>query len=170
MNLGQYLEGGAAIVPLQAMDPVYVDFALPQEEVRRLRVGVPVDVSADSASNLPVEAGSLAGGRGDERPGPGDVPNPDGKLRPGMFVEVHLHVGSSGPVVASPRPRSRTRRTATRSSSSARRRGRTGRATPSAAALREARHGARDLASVVSGLKPGETVVTSGVFKLGSAP
>ena len=42
VNLGQYLSGGDPVVPLQLIDPIYVDFAVPQQEVSRLRVGTEV--------------------------------------------------------------------------------------------------------------------------------
>ena len=39
VNLGQYLNGGDPIVPLQSLDPIYVNFSVPQQEVGALRVG-----------------------------------------------------------------------------------------------------------------------------------
>src|SRR6267143_4688736 len=48
VNLGQYLEGGAAVVPLQSMDPVYVNFDVPQQDVASLKLGDEVRVSQDS--------------------------------------------------------------------------------------------------------------------------
>ncbi|HET8645829.1 MAG TPA: efflux RND transporter periplasmic adaptor subunit, partial [Vicinamibacteria bacterium] len=47
VNLGQYLNGGDPVVPLQSLDPVYVNFDVPQQEVPRLRVGGRVEVSAE---------------------------------------------------------------------------------------------------------------------------
>src|SRR5437773_1144768 len=47
VNLGQYLNGGDPVVPLQSMDPVYVNFALPQQDVSSLKIGAMVRVSAD---------------------------------------------------------------------------------------------------------------------------
>src|SRR4030095_7035459 len=51
VDKGQYLNGGAPIVPLQSMDPVYVNFSLPQQDVAALEVGAEVRVSADSIAN-----------------------------------------------------------------------------------------------------------------------
>ena len=48
VNLGQYLNPGDAVVPLQSMDPVYVNFSLPQQDVAALRIGAEVNVAADS--------------------------------------------------------------------------------------------------------------------------
>src|SRR6478672_10966120 len=47
VNLGQYLTGGAAVVPLQSLDPIYVNFSVPQQDVGRLRAGVEVRVTAE---------------------------------------------------------------------------------------------------------------------------
>ncbi|HET9212108.1 MAG TPA: efflux RND transporter periplasmic adaptor subunit, partial [Thermoanaerobaculia bacterium] len=43
VNLGQYLAPGAPIVPLQSLRPVFVDFAVPQQQVSRLRPGAAVE-------------------------------------------------------------------------------------------------------------------------------
>lgn len=93
VNLGQFLDNGAAIVTLQSLDPVYVDFALPQQNLSQLGVGMTVRVTTDAfpgqsftgkltAINSEVDAvtrnvrlqATLA--------------NPAGKLRPGMYVNV----------------------------------------------------------------------------------
>src|SRR5580765_3548092 len=37
VNLGQYLAAGDPIVPLQSLDPIYVNFGVPQQEVRQIR-------------------------------------------------------------------------------------------------------------------------------------
>src|SRR6188474_1297509 len=52
VNLGQYLAGGDPVVPLQSMDPVYVNFSLPQQDVAALHVGAAVSVTADSVGGL----------------------------------------------------------------------------------------------------------------------
>src|SRR6185436_6297089 len=40
VNLGQYLEAGAPIVPLQSLDPIYVNFSVPQQDAARLTNGI----------------------------------------------------------------------------------------------------------------------------------
>jgi membrane fusion protein (multidrug efflux system) len=88
VNLGQYLSGGDPIVALQSLDPVYVNFAVPQQNVAQARVGGAVNSVVDDATrNVQVQA-TLA--------------NPRGRLRPGMFVEAEVVVGESRPVVALP--------------------------------------------------------------------
>jgi len=47
-NLGQILREGDPIVTLQSLDPIYVDFTLPQQELARLRAGLPVRVTTDA--------------------------------------------------------------------------------------------------------------------------
>ncbi len=44
VDLGQYLNPGAPIVPLQSLDPIYVEFALPQQHLepgRRQKAALP---------------------------------------------------------------------------------------------------------------------------------
>src|SRR5947207_10898129 len=48
INLGQYLAGGAPIVSLQSLRPVYVNFSVPQQEMGRLIVGSDVEVTPDA--------------------------------------------------------------------------------------------------------------------------
>src|SRR6266581_3044160 len=45
VNLGQYLKGGDPVVPLQSLQPIYVNFTVPQQEVGKTRVGGGVRVS-----------------------------------------------------------------------------------------------------------------------------
>ena len=93
INLGQFLDGGAAIVSLQAVDPVYVDFSLPQQELARLRVGMVVRVTSDAApgqtfigtlSVISPEIDALT--RNVRLRATFD--NRSGRLQPGMYVSV----------------------------------------------------------------------------------
>lgn len=107
VNLGQYLQGGDPIVPLQSMDPVYVNFSVPQQDVGSLRVGAEVRVTADS-----IGAGGLVGRISavnsvvDEATRNVQVQatfaNARGRLRPGMFVDVQVDIGERREVVALP--------------------------------------------------------------------
>ena len=47
VNLGQYLKAGDPVVPLQSLDPIYVDFAVPQQQATGLHVGEEVAVTAE---------------------------------------------------------------------------------------------------------------------------
>jgi len=99
VDLGQFLRSGAAIVPLQSLDPIYVDFALPQQNVANVAAGQAVQVSLDA---FPGEV--FTGTVNALNPGVDDatrnfqvqaiLKNGDGRLHPGMFgsVEVQLPV------------------------------------------------------------------------------
>src|SRR5512141_1135002 len=54
VNLGQTLREGDPIVTLQSLDPVYVNFTLPQQELSRLRTGLPVRVTSDASPGLTI--------------------------------------------------------------------------------------------------------------------
>jgi membrane fusion protein (multidrug efflux system) len=172
VHLGQYLSAGDPVVPLQSLDPIYVNFGVPQQDAGLLKAGRRVQLTADglggarltgrvtaidsvvdaSTRNVTVQA---------------TFANPEGKLRPGMFVQVEATAGGSQSIIALP-----------------------------ASAVSYAPYGdsvfvvadmkdpagkpyrgvrqqfvklgpARgDQIAITSGVKPGEEVVTSGVFKL----
>jgi membrane fusion protein (multidrug efflux system) len=168
VNLGQYLAGGDPLVTLQSLDPIYVNFGVPQQSAAQIVIGRPVRITAgtdwtgritamnsmvdEATRNIQVQA-TLA--------------NPGGKLRPGMFVQTELALGLSESVVALPataisyapygdsvfvvvemkgpdgKPYRGVRQQFVR--------------------LGPARG---DQVAVVSGVEPGDEVVTSGVFKL----
>ena len=48
INLGQFIKGGTAIVPLQELDPIYINFALPQQDVTGLTAGQSIQVTVDT--------------------------------------------------------------------------------------------------------------------------
>lgn len=99
VDLGQYLSAGTAIVALQALDPVYLDFFVPQQSVARIRIGAPVTVKIDafkdktfpgeiSAINPKVDASSR------NVQIRAMLKNPDHKLLPGMYATVDIVTGS----------------------------------------------------------------------------
>ena len=99
VNLGQFLHSGADIVPLQALDPIYINFALPQQTAAQVAAGQPVSATVDAYPGV-VFAGTVTA----LNPNMDDatrnfqvqatLKNPDGKLRPGMYgsVDVQLPV------------------------------------------------------------------------------
>jgi membrane fusion protein, multidrug efflux system len=170
VNLGQYLAGGSPIVPLQAIRPVYVSFAVPQRELSQLRVGTAVRLATEGMGE-PV--GRITAINTIVDPATRNVEvqatfaNADGRLRPGMFVETRVLLGTGSPVVSLP--------------ASAISYAPYGDSVfvvedikgPDGKPYRGVRQqfvklgGARgDQVAVVSGVKPGEEVVTAGVFKL----
>jgi membrane fusion protein (multidrug efflux system) len=106
VNLGQYLAAGDPVVPLQSMDPVYVDFSLPQEDLRTLRVGSEVHVTGDSLGVVPT--GRITAINSIVDPSTRNLqvqatfPNTSSHLRPGMFVDVQVYRGKGGNMVSVP--------------------------------------------------------------------
>ena len=99
VDLGQYLGAGTVIVTLQALDPIFVDFFLPQQSVDQVRLGQAVTVKVDafkgqtfageiSAINPKVDAGSR------NIQIRATLKNPEHKLLPGMYATVDVATGS----------------------------------------------------------------------------
>jgi len=95
VDLGEYLAPGSPIVPLEALDPIYLDFSLPERLLARVAVDQEVRVSVQGYP------GEDFGGRIEAlNPGVDEgtrslrlravLPNPDQRLRPGMFAEVRV--------------------------------------------------------------------------------
>jgi membrane fusion protein (multidrug efflux system) len=107
VNLGQYLTGGDAIVPLQALAPIYVNFSVPQQEVGRVRTGREVRVTLENAPGVSL-AGSITAVEAvvDEATRNVQVQatldNRDGRLRPGMYVQAQVVLGASTAVISLP--------------------------------------------------------------------
>ena len=106
VNLGQYLSAGDPIVALQSLDPVYVDFSLPQQDVPRLRVGGAVTVSAEGldgehAGRITAVDSVVDAATRNVRV-QATLPNPGRRLKPGMFVETRVVLGATQAVVAVP--------------------------------------------------------------------
>ncbi len=92
VNLGQFLDFGAALVTLHSLDPVYVDFALPQQNLARLSVGMAVRVTTDAFPGQSFE-GKLTAINSEVDAVTRNVRlqatlATDGRLRPGMYVNV----------------------------------------------------------------------------------
>jgi membrane fusion protein, multidrug efflux system len=95
VNLGQFVDVGKPIVWLQTVNPVYADFALPQQEMAQLTNGLPARLQIDAYPDRPFKGVLTA-----VNPGLDQVTrsvglratfeNPDQLLRPGMFVRVEL--------------------------------------------------------------------------------
>lgn len=99
VNLGQYVNPGDKVVTLQTLNPIWVDFFVPQQEVTQLQVGQIIRMKSDSfpdetfsgkittinpkidvsTRNVEVEA---------------TVANLHGKLLPGMFANVRIETGA----------------------------------------------------------------------------
>lgn len=173
INLGQYLAAGQAVVPLQSVNPIYVNFGVPQQSAPEMKVGRKLRVNCDdlpgvefsgqvtavdsvvneSTRNIQVQA---------------TLSNPQGKLRPGMYVQVQVSLGASRQIIALP--------------ASAVNYAPYGDSVFVVGNMQDPKTGKTylgvrqqvvkvdgsrgDQVAIVSGLNPGDQVVTSGVFKL----
>ncbi|MDQ0456773.1 efflux RND transporter periplasmic adaptor subunit [Rhizobium paknamense] len=106
-NLGEYLTAGTSVVTLQALDPLYVDFYLPQQALSRLKVGQDITATVDvypgrtftgqiSAINPKVDSTSR------NVQVRATVKNADEALLPGMFARVNISVGTVQQLVTLP--------------------------------------------------------------------
>jgi membrane fusion protein (multidrug efflux system) len=107
IDLGQYIAAGTAIVTLQQLDPMLVDFYLPQQAVGHVNAGQKVEVTTDaypgrifagqvSSFNSKVDSSSrMLQVRA-------TIPNADGALLPGMFVNVSALSGAPQQLVTIP--------------------------------------------------------------------
>jgi membrane fusion protein (multidrug efflux system) len=171
VNKGQYLKGGDPVVPLQSMDPIYVNFALPQGDVSSLKLGAEVAVSADSVPGVFAGRVTAVNSIVDEATRnvmvQATLRNPTGLLRPGMFVQVEASRGKAEKVIALPASSVSYAPYGNSVFVVSQLKGPNGKAYAGVSQrfvkLGEERG---DQVAVVSGLKPGEEVVTSGVFKL----
>lgn len=98
VDIGQYLNAGAVIVTLQQLDPIYVDFNLPEQALTQVSVGQKVLARADAVPNVDFEGEVLAiNAKVDEATRNVQVratfKNPARKLLPGMFVHVLVTSG-----------------------------------------------------------------------------
>jgi len=172
VNLGQYLNAGEAVVPLQALQPVYVNFAVPQQDGGRLPAGAQVRIVAEGTS-VSAASGKITAVNSvvDEATRnvqiQATLANADGKLRPGMFVEVEVVLGSKAPVVTLPASAISYAPYGDSVFVVADLKGTAGQSYRGARQQFVKLAGARgDQVAVLSGIEPGAEVVSSGVFKL----
>jgi membrane fusion protein (multidrug efflux system) len=172
VNLGQYLAGGGELVTLQSLSPIYANFGVPQQAASQVSVGRAVRITTGEASGAQWMGRVTAiDSKVDEATRNIQIQatfaNPGGTLRPGMFVQTDVTLGPRRSLVALPAsaisyapygdsvfvvgdlkdPDGRVYRGVRQQ----------------VVTLGPARG---DQISIVSGIKPGDEVVTSGVFKL----
>ena len=106
-HLGQYLSAGAGIVPLYTVDPLFVDFSIPEHAAPLIKTGHKLAVVIDAlqsqtfdgtitAFNPQIDEASRTMGM------QGTIPNPQELLRPGMFAEITVQLPESDSVIAIP--------------------------------------------------------------------
>ena len=97
VNLGQNLKAGDALVSLQALDPIYIDFYVPQDELRQLAVGLKVRLTGDAIADGAIE-GKITAINPDVDTSTRNVrvqatvQNTQGRLHPGMYVDVAVEL------------------------------------------------------------------------------
>lgn len=168
VDLGQYLSAGTSIVTLQSLDPIYVDFYLPQQALAQITIGQDVTATVDAfrgerfagqitAINSKVDSTSR------NVQVRATLRNNPARLLPGMFARVEIAVGKPEQLVTVPL-------TAIVNNSY-------GDLVYLVDDLRDGRGTARqmfvktktpkgDRIAVIEGVKPGETVVVAGQLKL----
>jgi membrane fusion protein (multidrug efflux system) len=107
VNLGQILREGDPIVTLQALNPIYADFSLPQQDLSRLRLGLPVRVTCDALPGVTVQGRITAVNPlvdADTRTLKlqATVANGGERLRAGMFVNVAVGLPTKNQVMTIP--------------------------------------------------------------------
>jgi len=173
VDLGQILREGDPIVSLQSIDPIFVNFSMPQQEFAKVRTGLAVRVTSDvipgtvvkgsiTAINPQVDAATRTGEV------QATVPNPEEHLRPGMFANVAVVLPKREKVLAIPA-------TAVLyapygdsvfviEEKKGEESGKPGKVVRQQFVETGEKRG--DFVAVVSGLKENETIVSTGVFKL----
>ena len=172
VNVGEFIKEGVAVVPLHALNPLFLDFSVPQQQVMQLKLGQQIHFAVDVYPGATFEGAVTAI---DPQIDPvtrnvrvqATIQNPEEKLRPGMFARVSLILNEKQQVLAIP--------------SSSINYAPYGNSIYVIEKMKNPKGeeylGVRqqfvrlgksqgDLVAVLEGLKPGEEVVTSGVFKL----
>jgi len=172
VSLGQYLAAGQAIVSLQSLNPIYVNFGVPQQDTPRV---VPGHVLRVTNSDLPgvafsgriIALDSVINEQTRNIQVQAILTNKGDKLRPGMFVQVELPLGASREVM--PLPASAINYAPYGDSvfivaDMKDAKGRPYRGVRQQVVKVEGSRG--DQVAVTSGINPGDEVVSSGVFRL----
>jgi len=172
VDLGQYLSAGDPVVSLQSLHPIYVNFGIPQQVVGQISVGRQVQMTSNDLGGATFTGrvtaiDSIVDQATRNVQVQATLANPEGKLRPGMFVQTEVVVGANRKVIALPAsavsyaPYGDSVFIVTDLKGPD---GRTYRGVRQQFVKLEGARG--DQVGVVSGVKPGDEVVTSGVFKL----
>jgi len=173
VNVGQSIDARQPVVALTSLDPIYADFALPQQELSKLSKGLEVRVDTDAFPGREFRGkltaiNSMVDSATRNVPLQATLENPDHVLRPGMFGKVQVELpqkhkslvipgsaisyapfGDSVFVIEKNKDEKTGKETETIRQQFVR--------------VGESRG---DLVAITDGLKPGQTVASTGVFKL----
>lgn len=171
VNVGQYLAPGSPVASLQALSPVYVNFTVPQQELSRLQRGAVLEVTSDGFTGT--ESGRVSAYESLIDASTRNVQvqaifdNKSGKLSPGMFVEAKLARGNATSAITIPTSAISYAPFGDSVFIVEQMKGPDGKSYLGVRQQFVKLGGARgDQVAVLSGLKPGEEVVSSGAFKL----
>ncbi len=173
VNPGQTITAGQQLVSLQSLDPVYVDFALPQQNLPQLAQGLEARVHSDAVPGKEFKGKLTAINSSIDTSTrnvtlQGTLPNPEHALHPGMFVKVDVALPTTAKTLVIPGTaisyapygdsvylieKQKDEKTGKESEVLRQQFVRVG----------EARG---DFVAITQGLKAGETLVSTGVFKL----
>jgi len=173
VNVGQMINSGQPVVALQSLDPVFADFALPQQHFAKLSAGLEVRVTTDAVPGR-VFNGKLTAVNSMVDVATRNVTvqatleNPDHVLRPGMFAKLEVELPEKHKTLVVPGSaisyapfgdsvfvieKKKDEKTGKELQTIRQQFVRVG----------EARG---DFVAITDGLKPNETIVSTGVFKL----
>ena len=171
-NVGQYLSSGDPVVELQALNPIYVNFGVPQQAAPHMRVGREVRITSEGLGAVEfvgkiTAVDSTVNAETRNMQVQATLANPNAALRPGMFVQVAVTVGEGRPVVSLPAsaisyaPYGDSVYVVSELKGPG---GQTYRGVRQQVVKLGPSRG--DQIAIASGVQPGDEVVTSGVFKL----
>lgn len=106
VNVGQYVAAGDPLVSLQSVDPIFLNFSVPERRAAEIRLGQKVRARVDARNAefegtiSAIEPSVDAATRTIDIQA--QVPNPEGTLRPGMFARVSLALGEPQTVLVVP--------------------------------------------------------------------
>jgi membrane fusion protein (multidrug efflux system) len=172
VNVGQMINAGQQVVSLQALDPVFVDFALPQQHLANLSQGLDVHVQTDAVPGREFSGKLTALSSVDpvtRNVGlQATLENPDHALRPGMFVKVDVILPEKNKTIVI--PGSAVSYAPYGDSVFVIEKKEDPKSGQESQIIRQqfvrVGEGRGDFVSITNGLKAGETVVSTGVFKL----
>lgn len=107
VDLGQYLASGTTVVTLQALDPMLIDFYVPQQALRHLKIGQSVTASVDTFPGTSFQGtiesiNSKVDSASRNVQVRASFKNPDKRLVPGMFATVTIDSGATAPQITLP--------------------------------------------------------------------
>jgi membrane fusion protein (multidrug efflux system) len=101
VNVGQFVPAGTVVVTLQSLDPIYLDFFLPQQELNRIKTGQKIVARVDTYPKQRFD-GVISGIDPKVDPATRNVAvratlyNPEHKLLPGMYGTIEIEAGETG--------------------------------------------------------------------------